>query len=282
MPGIKSSSPFKAIAFDLDGTLLNSKGHLSQKNIDCLRKLAERKIQILLVSGRMTPRTLPYAQQLNFPLTMITYNGAETLSGFQETWIKENFRSVDIRAVQSLLELCRVQKIFANLYSEGLLYGYHPDGDFNYANHYREQTGAEYHMLYSQYSDLPQKNIAKLLIIETPENRNKLFNQWGPKLEGICALTKSNPEYLEFLGLGINKGSTLQIWLDKNNILPNQLLAFGDAENDLEMLSLAGLGIAMKNATPGLKKEINTISMHTNDEDGIAHELSRIFDLNFE
>jgi len=56
-----------------------------------------------------------------------------------------------------------------------------------------------------------------------------------------------------------------------------QVVAFGDAENDLEMLQLAGSGFAAQNATPGLKKEFKNISQHTNDQNFVTLELTKIF-----
>jgi hydroxymethylpyrimidine pyrophosphatase-like HAD family hydrolase len=90
---------------------------------------------------------------------------------------------------------------------------------------------------------------------------------------------KSNPEYLEFVELGTSKGAALAFRLRRNGLSPMDLLAFGDAENDLEMLRMAGLGIAMANATPGLKAEFGRLSRWTHAEDGVAREPSALYSL---
>jgi Cof subfamily protein (haloacid dehalogenase superfamily) len=274
-----SPLPYRAVALDMDGTLLDPLSRISPASLRVLRILSGRGIHIILASGRMTDRIAQFGPDLGIPLTIIAYNGAETLEGQGDVWQSRGIRGISARTRDTVFELCRNEGIFLNVYVEGKLHGYHPSGDFSLSLLYGAQNGADYVRMHSELESLPRENIAKLLTIGTPEDREKLFDSWRPLLSSHCSVVKSNPEYLEILGKGVSKGSALEAWLASKGLDGNHLIAFGDAENDLEMLRVAGLGIAMGNATPGLRATHSRVSAWTHAEDGVARELSAIFSL---
>ncbi|HKP97473.1 MAG TPA: HAD hydrolase family protein, partial [Fibrobacteria bacterium] len=230
-------------------------------------------------SGRMTARVLPFAEQLAVPLSLVSYNGAELLEGGPAAWTSVSLRGLSAAARDAVFDLCRSQRVFLNVYAAGKLHGYHPEGDFAWSRHYEANSGAVYAGKHTSLESLPLEGIPKLLVMETFANRERLYDAWSPLLSNHCVLTKSNPEYLEFLAKGVSKGSGLEIWLERNDILPSELLAFGDAENDLEMLRLAGMGIAMANATPGLRAAYSRFSRWSHAEEGVAKEIAALFGL---
>jgi Cof subfamily protein (haloacid dehalogenase superfamily) len=274
-----SSLPYHTLAFDLDGTLLDPAGNISTRSLLLLRQLAGLGLEIVLASGRMTARVSPFATELGFPITLIAYNGAETLQGQATDWTSIATRPISRQTRDAVFELCRTRKHFLNIYADGKLHGYHPDGLFTASHIYQAQTGATYSALHRELESVPKDAIAKLLVVETPEIRNRLFQEWSPLLSSHCSVAKSNPEYLELMNLGVSKGSALQTWLGTKGLTAQGLIAFGDADNDKEMLELAGLGIAMGNATPGLRAVCTRVSPWTNAEDGVARELAALFNL---
>lgn len=266
----------------MDGTLLDPGGRISPAATAALRALSARQIRVILASGRMAARVIPYIRDLGLPLDLIAYNGAELREwrgGPPEEWTVSRSRTLSARTRDAVFALCREGSHFLNVYSGGLLHGYHPAGDYRHADFYAGQTLAEYASKVDSLAALPQSDILKLLVVEAPETRDRLYREWEPGLRDHCQVLKSNPEYLEFVASGTTKGAALAHWLDKHGILPGELVAFGDAENDLEMLRLAGLGIAMRNSTPGLKAEYARLSPWTHAEDGVARELTRLFSL---
>jgi Cof subfamily protein (haloacid dehalogenase superfamily) len=265
------------VALDLDGTLLDSEARLPDATAEVLRTLAKRGIRIVLASGRMTARILPYAEQLAFPVDVVSYNGAEILEGGPESWTSVSLRGLSPAARDAVFDLCRTHGVFLNVYAHGKLHGYHPDGDFTWSRHYELNSGAVYAGKHATLERLPKVGIAKLLVINAYPDRERYYEAWLPRLSPHCGLTKSNPEYLEFLAKDVSKGSALEIWLGRNGLEPSQLLAFGDAENDLEMLRLAGMGIGMANATPGLRASHSCFSKWSHEEEGVAKELATLF-----
>jgi Cof subfamily protein (haloacid dehalogenase superfamily) len=265
----------------LDGTLLNGKGEMGARTAALLRLLAAKGLRIILASGRMTARVTPYADQLGVPVDLVTYNGSEVLAGGPGGWSTLSSRGLPPAASEAVYDLSRAHGVFMNVYHEGKLLGYHPQGDFSWSRHYEFHSGAAYAGKHTSLDSLPRQGIQKLLVIDTPARRDQWHEVWSPLLADRCVLTKSNPEYLEFLARDVSKGSALGIWLERNGLPASQLLAFGDAENDLEMLNLAGLGIAMANATPGVRAAYakGRFSPWSNDEEGVALELAALFGL---
>jgi len=274
-----SPLPYRALALDLDGTLLDPDATITPLTLRILRELSGRGVQIVLASGRMTSRILPYAEELGIPLGIIAYNGAETLQGQNSSWRSLANRWISPQTRDAVYKLCRDEGIFLNVYADGKLHGYHPDGEFAPTLIYQSQTGAEYAGMHHCLDTLPQANIAKLLAVATPAHRDNLFEAWTPLLSRHCSLLKSNPEYLEFVAHGVSKGSALVSWLAARSLDQMTLAAFGDAENDLEMLNLAGYGVAMGNATPGLRAAFSRVSTFTHAEEGVARELTSLFGL---
>lgn len=92
------------------------------------------------------------------------------------------------------------------------------------------------------------------------------INSWGGPLN-----------ILECAPKGVNKAFALQYLLNVLNVDRKNLIAFGDEQNDTEMLSFAGTGYAMKNANAALLPYADQQLSLTNDQDGVAHELNKLF-----
>ena len=83
---------------------------------------------------------------------------------------------------------------------------------------------------------------------------------------------RSAPFFLELVPQGIDKAQSLRRLLAKVNLTPEDMIAFGDGYNDLSMLRLAGMGVAMANAAPEVRAEADYITL-SNEEDGVAAAL---------
>nr|ADF43173.1 HDH1m [Chlamydomonas reinhardtii] len=94
-------------------------------------------------------------------------------------------------------------------------------------------------------------------------------------LDGRASLTTALTGMLEVLPLGGSKGAGLSWLLDWLGVAPEQVLALGDGENDVEMLQLAGLGVAMGNAGPKARAAADVVLAATNDQDGVAEAIQR-------
>lgn len=94
------------------------------------------------------------------------------------------------------------------------------------------------------------------------------------ELEGI-AVTSSMPNNLEINGEGASKGNAILLLARYLGLFPSQTMAFGDGGNDLSMMELAGIGVAMDNGNPALKKKADFIA-RSNEEDGVARVIEKL------
>ena len=92
----------------------------------------------------------------------------------------------------------------------------------------------------------------------------------------LASIRGSPPFFVEILAAGVYKGSGLTKLCTARGVALDDVIAFGDGENDLEFVRDAGLGIAMKNGRNAVKQVAKRVTSHTNAQDGVAHELSML------
>ena len=112
----------------------------------------------------------------------------------------------------------------------------------------------------------------KLLMTGDPADMLKAENELSEILGDRMDIFRSAPFFLELVPKGIDKAKSLLRLLSKINLTPADMIAFGDGYNDLSMLKLAGMGVAMQNAAPEVRAEADYITL-SNEEDGIAAAL---------
>ena len=110
-------------------------------------------------------------------------------------------------------------------------------------------------------------DLVKILMSVRPEEL------WD--IEDDLVFVRTAPFYIEAMPKGLNKAEGLRRTCELLHISPEEVIAFGDAENDLEMIRFSGRGVAMGNACDALKEAADEITL-TNNEDGIAHSLEHL------
>ena len=252
----------KLLALDIDGTLMGRDYILPKPVIHTVKKVVkETNIIVMLVSGRMTHSTLPIAQQLGIETPLIVYQGAMVKD------IKNNItlfhQPVDSKLAKEVVDDLEKENIHVNLYLDDELY-------------MREIT--EIAMSYSSaryltpkvYEDIsiiekiqPTKVVGLDLDIEKIQSISAVIKE---KYKGRLNLFNSLPEYIEVVNPNVNKGKTLvniakSLW----NIDPENIMAIGDGNNDIDMLKLVGYGVAMGNASEEVKQSARHITTTVNE-----------------
>jgi Cof subfamily protein (haloacid dehalogenase superfamily) len=247
---------YKLIALDVDGTLLNSEGILTERNKNTIQKVYEMGIKVVLCSGRSLHQMEQILRDLDIEKILITHNGGATIHSVNKNVLNEC--PFNINDVLPLLNYCRSNRIhFAvctafNTYVETI-------------NDYLQNSYKKYVLLDDVLSI--QEPIIKLIIddfdkvdgwqtIDIP--LQKL--QYGP--------------YMEVLHLDVNKGNALSKLAAHFGIQQNKIIAIGDYYNDMSMIQYAGLGIAMGNAPDDIKQCANDTT-RSNNEDGVHYALNK-------
>lgn len=267
----------KLIAMDIDGTLLDDNGRIPEENSIAIKRAYERGVHVVLSSGRMTARVLPFAEKLGIDSPVISYNGAMARLAKKDGFgvIYHNPLPADI--ADELIEYSEKQNRHLNYYLDDVLYAKDSPDSNIYAEMYSNQTGSVFHFV-PTLRKFNGKYPTKLIIIVTPDLREKLHDEFSETMSGRCALMKTNPEYLEFLNLTANKGSALEKLADTLGLPIEQTLAIGDGENDIPLLKSAGVSVAVKNAKEKLKEVADYFTERTNNESAVAEVINRFLE----
>lgn len=260
----------RLIATDLDGTLLNSERTISQRNKDAVKKCLDSGIIFCLASGRGISTMIPIADQLGIQGPIVCSNGAY-ITGLDGSDVHHFSLSLEARKV--ILDYALQNDIHLNCYERGLI-RFSKQGEF--AELYKTRTGCT--PIYTKLEEFDSIEPTKLLYVDHPENIKKYRSELEPMLAPHnITVVVSEPDYVEFLPPGINKGQGLQKLCEHLQIQQSQVAAIGDWWNDQEMIEWAGISGAVNNAAP----EVKAVAHHhvaSNDEDGAAEFIYGVLD----
>lgn len=263
---------YKLIALDLDGTLLNSEKMITTKTAQALIELKDNGIKIVLASARPYNRMKDYLSQLELLTNeqyTISFNGAFVTNNAEtEILISKHF---SLQQITELLKLGSKFKTTIFMYSKSTIYS--NEDHVVYRTHFPEVD--------FQVTDLNKLNfheleIFKAVFIDSPEHISDFKSKLTPELYNKFEITSSELTNIEFACKGIKKSKALEVIGQKLNIELSEMAAFGDQQNDLEMLQTVGFGVAMGNAPSHVKENANYVTT-SNNEDGVAAALALIY-----
>src|SRR5699024_2110437 len=235
----------KLIALDMDGTLLNDDGIVTQYTHDTIQKALHQGIEVVLSTGRPLSLCKGFAVELNLSSYIIASNGAEiwTVDGeLIERHIMEPGK------VQSLWELGEKRDLHMWLVSADNVFSKRPE----------VFTNQEWLKL--GYGGLTES--------EKMELRSVL------EKDDTLEVTNSSMTNLEVNQKGINKANAIRSICGRLGIKMDQVMAAGDSLNDLKMIEQAGLGIAVKNAQQLILESADYVTA-SNNEDGVAKAIEK-------
>lgn len=255
--------PIRAIAFDLDDTLLRSDASVSDYTADVLRRAADQDLIILPASGRTRDSMWPAVKRIGCAAAFLSCNGSEVWSPARELMMQE-LLPVDL--AHEVARFAQERGVYCQTYS--------PDRFYYTTENEWAASYARLSSLKGQYvGDLTafiQSPVTKLLMMDEPERVTALLKEAQSIFAGRASLTCSKPYFLECNPLRATKGNALR-WCGMHfSFGMDELLAFGDSLNDVSMLEAAGTGVAMGNAREDVKA-LGFPVCRTNDEDGVAH-----------
>lgn len=242
-------STIKLVGLDLDGTTLNAEHQIPAQTREAIAAAQARGVRVVFVTGRMYQSAVPYARQLNLDdLPIGTYNGAAV-------WDYPSNRllyhaPLPLEVSKKVAAFCEARRLHLNAYVDDELYV--PDMGERTRN-YIAIAGVKAHAVGSLFLWLAKPS-TKLLIVDEPENllalRPELQELVGPSLH----LTSSFPHFLEITHERATKGLALKWIADSMGIPREQVMAVGDALNDLSMLQWAGTSVAMSHSPDEIKR----------------------------
>jgi Cof subfamily protein (haloacid dehalogenase superfamily) len=262
--------PITTIATDLDGTLLTSNHEISPRTERALRQAMARGVQVILATGKTAGSRERPVRQLGLTTPGVYSQGLVLLNG--DGSVRER-RDLDPDIARTTIQYAEACGCNIVVVAEGgarvLSNRASTLTAFMVAHHEPEPE------LINPLSTIADTTpITKLLIEAEPGRIPDIRAALHAHLNGAATLVQSMPQLLEILPPGASKGDGLRRLLAGEGIDPRHVLALGDAENDIEMLQLAGIGVAMGNAPQDVKDAADYVTA-SNDEDGVALAVER-------
>lgn len=263
------------IALDLDGTLLKEDKTISPLTKKVLQKVKEEGHHIMIATGRPFRSSEKYYRELQLTTPIVNFNGAFVHHPLNRNWGFFH-EPLDIHVAKDIVEICNSYQ-FHNIIAEVL-----DDVYF----HYHDEKLMDVFQLSKDHitaGDLRQylKAPPTSMLIHTTEDEIKTITNHLAKVhaEVIDHRNWSAPWHvIEIVRYGLNKAVGIQRVAKDLQIPRERIIAFGDEDNDLEMIDYAGYGIAMGNAIEQLKGIAKDVTL-TNEEDGIAIYLNELLNL---
>lgn len=276
---------YKLVAIDLDGTLLTEEKVVPSENANVLRSLSDKGIEIVIATGRRYWSARHFVSQIGLKLMVVANNGSILRNMKDDSLVLQKY--LDKSDFHTLIKEGRERNLYPVIHADHFDEGY----DIMIELDRQDEKYSSY--LY----DIPDryKKIEDLLLYEDPRVLSVVFpgelnelkefydtlnkSYYGKYCSHILtSLSKVGP-ILEIMGPLGSKWKTLFDYTREKGISKEEIIAIGDDDNDIEMIKKAGLGIGMKNASPGVKQVADIITDKTNDECGVGHILTKIFNL---
>lgn len=284
---------YKLVAIDLDGTLLNSYGIVTEYTKQTIKKCIQKGIEIVLASGRPNDSIEAIAKEIGATNYFISGNGALIYDMQKQENIYEKYMTKE--KVLEIIKICEENSISYNVYTNktilatslkhNVLY-YHKE---NLKKEENKKTNIN--IVENMYEYVKQLNEEKFLKITVCDENNSIFNAIIRKLrkvDGIEVLDVSHMSrkiirqgteevpieyyYTEISLAEVDKWNAIKFLQEKLGIEKEEIIAIGDNMNDKKMIEQAGLGIAMKGSNPIVSEVANYVT-EGNNEDGVAKAL---------
>lgn len=261
----------KLAAIDLDGTLLNAQGEIPEENLEALRKFDAQGGIVVLATGRSIHSATEAFAKLAINGYTLASNGAyaarieqgeiaEVLNGF-------TIPSAVVETTFALAKEKQVTVVASRAEQDDRIV-------FDPAS---AEVNSPYYAQFKLADTSPKELIGHLknmdiryfkLAFNSPDTTKLAALRSAFNVKKITS-TYSAKYWLEVMADDVNKGTALNFLLDYLKISQSESIAFGDQENDLEMLQFAGTSVAMENAIP-LIKQTAAQTTSSNDEAGVA------------
>lgn len=257
---------YRLVLFDLDATLLDSRRQIGDENVRAIARLTTAGVRVGLATGRPPLSVAPYVERMRPNAPLVHFNGAMVRDFGSGTVIFE--RTLDRDAAAGCIALARAHGFHVNLYMGSQIWIDSPSAT---SRESEVKDGVPHRVMRELVAALRSSSVAptKLLCIGPPEGIAPLAAAVRAAHGDAVTLVNSETTYLEVLPPGCSKLEAARVLAAHLSIAIDEVMAFGDNLNDLELLTGCGLGVAMGNSHPEVLARVATHIGH-HDTNAIA------------
>jgi Cof subfamily protein (haloacid dehalogenase superfamily) len=272
---MKKPMNYRLVALDLDGTLLDSALQIRRETLRALRRARDEGVQAMIVTGRHHTAAHAYWQELDLELPAICCNGGYVY----------DFRAGRALAgdpysrpeARRMLDIVRAHPVDAMIYTDTAMTYEHDMPHLmpmrQWSATLPEPVRPRLDRVASLDRVIDEAAILWKFLIASEEPASLEAFMQDARARGFDCVRSSRTR-IDVARPGNSKGRRLAEFIAQRNIPPREVIAFGDQDNDKEMLELAGFGVAMGNSRPDVRACADWVT-GPNDSDGIAEVLQR-------
>ena len=287
---------YKLVAIDLDGTMLNSYGVVTENTKNTIKKTIEKGIDVIIASGRPIDSIKTIANEIGSKNYFIAGNGSLIYDIQKDEIIYEKYLKKE--KVLEIIKMCEENSISYNVYTEKTILSTALKHNvlYYYKENLKKPEDKQTHIniVENMYDYIDKMNEEKFLKITICDENKSVFNSIMKKLNEIGEIevlevshmsrkiiqqgTEEIPieyYYTEISAENVDKWYAIEYLISKLNIKKEEVITIGDNINDKKMIQEAGLGVAMGQSTPAIKEIADEITT-SNEEDGVATFLEKI------
>ena len=260
---------FRMFAIDLDGTLLTDDKQITEGNKNAVADAMKAGVVMCVSTGRAWPGAKKFVRELGVTAPVITSNGAMIVDPLTEEVLYD--LKLDFEDVRQIYRLGCEIGVTQIVWSGRQLYGSRMD---EYLGDYSRRFGFMEPIVLQSIEDLCEKGVSKILWYFPEPTADGYLRKVPAALRDKLNIVTSTPFFLEFFHKEVSKAAAVEMVAERFNIPRSEIVCVGDAGNDLPMIRMAGLGVAMGNATDDVKAEADYIT-DDNMHDGVAKVIRR-------
>ena len=253
----------KLLALDIDGTLTNHAGEISEKNRLAVRRAIDSGVHVVLATGRGRIASRPVWRTLDLHGPSINYGGAMIADIDTERALVLHELPPDV--IRETLDFSAKIDIPAQICLDEAVISERPsDAARGYVNRHK--------LRYIIDPDIRNKtfhNVPKLLAFVPLDRAEELFAAYKARLDGIAQVSRSSPGFIEINSLGITKATALEELSAMLHVSRAETAAMGDNFLDIEMIEWAGVGVSVSDGEPEAIAASDLIAP-SSDEDAVA------------
>ena len=286
---------YKLVAIDLDGTLLNSYGEISQRNKDAIQKAIDRGVEVMIASGRPISSAKSYASEIGANNYIVCGNGSILYDIKNDKIIYDKF--IERQKALQIIKICEDNSIFFNIYTDSLTISKSMNYNISFYNNENKKVPdskkTNIKIIDNIYKYVEENPSVQILKITICDESKVIFDAIIRKLREVKDVEvldlqhmarkrikrgteeiKVEYYYTEITSKGVDKWEAIKKLADNLQIAPSEIIAIGDNMNDKTMIENAGLGIIMQNSAPYMKEFADEV-VSDNNNDGVAEALEK-------
>ncbi len=270
----KNGLPFELGAFDLDGTVLRRDLRITARTVAALDELRARGVRLVVATGRRFEGAREHAERLGFATSdpLICYGGSMVRRMNGETLLH---RTLQRELSAEVLEWAAARDLHARIFVDGRIIA-SPETPAALRHLRRsEEPGVSVVDSPADWLRDGGEQPTKLVLVDHPDAVERWLEEARIAFAGRLFVTRSLPHYVEVGGLDGTKSKALKFLCESWRIDPARTIAFGDADNDVDMLRFVGHGVAVGGMTAEVRQAADAVTPPV-DEDGVASYLEEM------